>query len=681
MKQFNTCKSLLLATFLGAAGVAQGQVAQTSHPLAFENLIGTTTFRNFYKDYVGVRVQVTAPSVIAGDYDYTTSNDGYSAISATNWGGSVTTPIVDVPVYMGSGGAGSGDDSFGCSTFTASMAGKIAVIWRGPGIAGSGTGCEFSAKANNAQAAGAVAVIIVNQAPGEGPVGMGGGAGFASVTIPVFMVGNLDGIRIAAQYRTLPPGSVKMTITPWGKSLSNDLGFVPGGASMWAYSAIPFYQFNAAPTHNAYKGMDGAFIANYGTNDQTNVKLNTNVTYTPTGGSAASIHTGTLTVTPSSSSTTFAAIDSIYTVFSPEYNLTGITGKGRVDINYLISSDATDDFAADNSYVHTFHLTDSVFSKGRYDFANNRPAVTLYTGGVAPFMWGVPYFVAKGGDAMKDIQFSISTGPGVLTVGNMNFYIFKWVDGAPGATFLDSVIENGELELVGTACHPFNGTTDSSFNFFNAAVTNDTDITDLVSGGGMMKLSDNTWYFVVAEVPGTTSVAIGCDGILNAYSRSYGRAHFNNYVELYNPVFGGDELTLRTDPANAFANWSFSGAPFDVDSVTYNTQYGLVPALAFRVAPYSNVGVHTTATSSANVQVYPNPANDKINVALNLPAVAKEVTFTILNTMGRVVSTDKMNNVQNDTYSYTTSQLPAGNYFIVVNADGKQMHKKFTVIK
>lgn len=70
------------------------------------------------------------------------------------------------------------------------LSGKIAVIRRGE--------CEFGFKGLAAQNEGAVAVIMVNNVPGD-PIAMGPGAQGASVTIPMIMVSNITGEAIIAE--------------------------------------------------------------------------------------------------------------------------------------------------------------------------------------------------------------------------------------------------------------------------------------------------------------------------------------------------------------------------------------------------------------------------------------------------------------------------------------------------
>lgn len=666
MKHFNSIKSLFITAMMGAAAVANGQ---TSHPLSFSTSVGD----NHFKDYVGVRLQAVNPSSVAGDYHYTTSNDG--STSTANWGGFVTTPIVNVEVDMPS------PDSFGCVGATpGSLAGKIAIVWRGP-LSPAGAACEFGHKAKTAQDAGAVACIIVNEYPGEGPVGMAAGSEGALVTIPVFMIGNLDGIKLSAAFHASgpgTPGAVRMTITPWGLNKANDLGFVPGGVSTFHNFAIPAHQLFATGTHNAYKGINGAFVANYGTNDAYGSYLKTSTTFTATGSSTpVSVHSDSIALND-----TFKSVDSIYTYFGSEYVISDLGGTGRFDVNYTIGSDSLDDFAFDNTYTQSFYATDSIYSKGRYDFAADRPIATLWTGATADpnpvLSWGVPYFIANGNSGIKHISFSASSGPGPLPADQIQFFIFKWTDGSGGIGALDSAIEVGELDLKGVALKTFNGTTDSSFEFFNSNMPN----TDTTFGGAgaPVELEANSWYFILAS--SSSRYALGCDGILSAYPRSYGRKHFNNYTELYNPIISGTKDEFRGgDPSTPFLSWAFGGGSFDVDSVFFNSQIGLIPNLSMRVFPYTPNAVANVPNVTGKFNVYPNPASDVVNFEVAMDKPVSKITYTVLDGLGKQVASEARANIQADKYTLSTAKLPAGTYFVVVTADERQVFRKFTIVK
>lgn len=78
-----------------------------------------------------------------------------------------------------------------CSALpTGSLTGEIALISRGA--------CTFSTKIRNAQTAGAVAVLVVNNVAGD-PTAMGSDGTPNQPTVPAYMVGLLDGLALKAK--------------------------------------------------------------------------------------------------------------------------------------------------------------------------------------------------------------------------------------------------------------------------------------------------------------------------------------------------------------------------------------------------------------------------------------------------------------------------------------------------
>jgi hypothetical protein len=125
---------------------------------------------------------ITAPPSVAGSYEINTA-----AFGPPVPGGGLTGQIACL--RDGVVDANAGDLTFlnGCTEATnpAQLAGKIALIDRGA--------CGFTTKVANAQAAGAIGAIIVNNA-GNAPPGLGGND--PSITIPAISVGRRDGNRI-----------------------------------------------------------------------------------------------------------------------------------------------------------------------------------------------------------------------------------------------------------------------------------------------------------------------------------------------------------------------------------------------------------------------------------------------------------------------------------------------------
>ena len=100
-------------------------------------------------------------------------------------------------------------------TNAAQIAGKIALVDRG--------GCTFIAKVEALQAAGAVAVIVVNNVPGS-PIAMGGSGG-EGIVIPSVMISQEDGLIIK---EALLDGAVNATLVGTAMEDLLDSGFDNG---------------------------------------------------------------------------------------------------------------------------------------------------------------------------------------------------------------------------------------------------------------------------------------------------------------------------------------------------------------------------------------------------------------------------------------------------------------------
>ena len=148
---------------------------------------------------------VNSPIVISGTY---------GGAEATFGPGLPTTPLTGDVVLVDDG---SGAPTEGCNALVngAQISGNIAIVDRG--------NCPFVDKVQNAQDAGAIAVIVVNNA-GTAPFGMGGTSG--TINIPSIMISQADGNAIKAQ---LGVGSaVNVTLLNTNPSFNRDGDFDNG---------------------------------------------------------------------------------------------------------------------------------------------------------------------------------------------------------------------------------------------------------------------------------------------------------------------------------------------------------------------------------------------------------------------------------------------------------------------
>ncbi|MCM3877487.1 MAG: hypothetical protein NEA02_13865, partial [Thermoanaerobaculia bacterium] len=131
-----------------------------------------TTYAN---SYMGPRPRlvVTAPAAVADTFAVGTADFG-PPLALQNVSGQVVAGL-------------SGSATDGCSAITSGVAGKIALIDRG--------NCNFTVKVKNAQNAGAIAAIIVDNVAGS-VAGMAGTD--ATITIPSVRITLVDGTAIRA---------------------------------------------------------------------------------------------------------------------------------------------------------------------------------------------------------------------------------------------------------------------------------------------------------------------------------------------------------------------------------------------------------------------------------------------------------------------------------------------------
>lgn len=637
MKKFNLLNFSLACALMAAPNIG---VAQD-----MDNFDG-----NWYINYVGNgRVVVTSPSSIAKSLTYTIANDGDGT---GDWGAvlpTTTGQVVKASPYEACSGVAAG-----------SLTGKIALILRG--------NCEFGVKAKNAQDAGAVMAIIVNQQDG-GPVGMGAGAVGSTVTIPVLMISKTDGAMLSSVLDA--SGTVNMSFSKWESGHTNDLAILDRGIALGHSWAMPYHQMTNASNVDAYKMVDGAVIANFGTSTATNVRVESKLTWTPDGGGATVVKTHTMPVG------TFAPGDSVKSPFFDEtYSLPNATGAGRFDLEYYVASDNQDDFTGDDTMRASFYVTNNLLSKGRYNDAASKPFANSYIRyGTNDFMHGPLFYVANGGYKFEKLQTSISNGlPDDNSLsGSMTAFIWKWVDGTNGQP-ADGKMQSGEATIVGTAFKEFTDpAVDTSQAMFTMNIANPDNNNPVVA-------ESNTWYWVALSVPAGYFMA--SDGETNYQPRAWARRKSTAaYLEPWAITFGGNDGTFLDDQSTQAGMFPSEGATINVDSVRFAEQRdGHVGALPVYMSVFP-VSVQNVTNNATDINLYPNPATDVLNVSLNLQDEAKSVTYIVMDASGRRVSEVNRKNIKNDTYQIATADLSAGNYFLVIGVDDKANMRQFTIVK
>lgn len=236
----------------GGDGVWKSTDAGNTWTKVLGGISGTTTFQS------AAYVTVNSPAGVAGNYPAFPT-------SPTNFGVAITVPITADVVLVNDGTAGNNAttgyplSTEGCNPLTpGSLTGKIALIRRGT--------CSFVIKVKEAQLAGAIAVIMMNNAPGT-PIPMGGTD--ATITIPSTMISQTDGDILVAATGT---GTVNATLSPStagaitgnlvpGIQYVNDIAIRNNGGVSEIFvangDAYSYGAYMGTSTYGVYKSVNG----------------------------------------------------------------------------------------------------------------------------------------------------------------------------------------------------------------------------------------------------------------------------------------------------------------------------------------------------------------------------------------------------------------------------------------
>ncbi len=211
----------------------------TFNTLGCGNCIDLPYCESFATGSNQIALTVTTPSNIANNYVFQ---------APTTWGANLQNTYAAGELVIVDDGTTNGQ--LGCSALVnaAQVNGKIAVVYRGD--------CQFGTKALNAQNAGAIGVIVINNV--SGTIDMAGGNFGSQINIPVAMISNDNGATIANSINA-----------------GNNVFAILGTKAQWLQSATI-----------------GAFVSNSGNNNGYGNFLNSsNIELNPSGNF-------TLTLTP-----------------------------------------------------------------------------------------------------------------------------------------------------------------------------------------------------------------------------------------------------------------------------------------------------------------------------------------------------------------------------------------------
>ena len=543
--------------------------------------------------------------------------------SAAAFGADITTGVWTADaVFVDDGSA---NPTEGCNALIngADVAGKIALIDRGS--------CQFGVKCLNAEDAGAIAVIVFNHTPGAGTLTMAPGDVGDQVTIPCVMLSYEDGQTIRMAIDNGETVNISIGAIKFNNDIATD--------NRTGVFRPPFGTIPANQVENGYLVPVGASVTNNGLNVASNVTVSATIT-----------KDGNMVYNESASEATLDP-DSSVVILLPDYDAGG-ENPGEFIMQYEVASDSADELAVDNSATTAFYLSENVISKAGWDAANNRPArtsaFTISGGGNIEFLAGFTVNNAEG-MVLDSIQFYVAVGTGLTLAdvqGSVGAFLYEWTD-----LNSDGGVTTDELSLVAI----------TDVTFPDPAATGDWVKVPVLDFNtfeeGLAVSGDGATYFVGVRYEGADLVFFGFD---------------ENFDQtLYSSFFAQSDLEL---PYIGVTGW-VNNIP-DVDNGFIFT--GFFGSSATAVIINSPTAAEDVDIIS-NLTMFPNPTSSLLSVEVELPELTSTLEYKIRSAGGQLVRHQVRSNVSYDKAAFDVSDLPAGQYFLILKTDHGSAARAFTV--
>lgn len=510
-------------------------------------------------------------------------------------------------------------DSTACvaATNASFIAGKIAVVYRAD--------CEFGTKVMNAEAAGAIACVIINNIPGA-PVAMGAGVNGPNVGIPVAMISDVDGATLVAEMQL---GKVVVFIGNKQGFFANDLGLKVSTILRPIYSSIP----SAIATDGTEYQVDlGGKVFNFGSSDQTNVKLQAIIKL---NGAEVYNEVSAPTNIVSADSASFTLPNFAPTTWA----------EGYYTLDYMALSDATDDYDFDDILESDFVISPSKLAYAKFDETTMTPSGLsglrpIGSGGAA-----IPHYSScitfKDANASRlapnSISFSASKAAGAIDpslIGEQVLVqVYEWNDNFVDINdggFSNPIASYSEIMLA-----DYEYTTDAASEIVTATFNNN----DIVA------LEDNQRYLFCVNTF-NEFLYFGHDGA---------RDYTNNREYYLQPLF-----PIEGGPG------SFNPNGFGPETV---------PGVTVGFIDASTVSLKQEK-SAIKMNAYPSPASDVLNVDFKTNEVNK---VELVNMMGQTVVSQNVTNTSQKA-ALNVASVQNGVYIVKVYLTNNMTHTMQVVI-
>jgi hypothetical protein len=363
------------------------------------------------------------------------------------------------------------------------------------------------------------------------------------------------------------------------------------------------------------------------------------------------------------------------------------TDGGDYRVSYWVSQTNTDGRTDNDTTGHTFTVTTQTNGAGYISNAPNNaagtgvgssraifPLTTATAGGpLESFEYGSVYYFPKG-----------ATDTVVLDSMSFRYYLPNGFSGDADQILFSKIYEVdasvdgtvddfADLTEVGLATIPLNGlgtpTGTARGDYANVTVTG---YIEAGSGDPFGAFKDTSFYFITVLInPAATLGVAQFEGDDVPWFSAEDRINYylNAALTTADTIMNPSPVSIkRAGATSADLNWQGFGMDIVPSIGLYVTNRSLLPVSVTTV----------NTTEGAELNVYPNPASDVLNVEFSLEE-ASDVTYIVTDVTGRVVNLVQSNNVTNDLRTLDISRLSAGVYMITAKTEKGTSTQRFTV--
>jgi len=324
---------------------------------------------------------------------------------------------------------------------------------------------------------------------------------------------------------------------------------------------------------------------------------------------------------------------------------------------YTVDADSMDANVSDNQITFGFEVTDFVFGKdsGLANATGGAPNPDAWDLN-EPYSWayGNHYYVPNG-DGMYATQASFALAnandPGIPGK-QINIRLYKWISDTSNPEFMDP----DEREWIGSAIYTIGGNESPS---------------DLITvpiytpiNNNAIELEDGAAYVLMLEYAATDQNIIA---FMITQDTDYAPAIYRS-LELGTPRYAG--MIGIGEP--------LSSEPYS----TFGFGRDIVPVAQLHISENPFTSTFDDALDPDNkVLVYPNPADDFIQVDIDLVELHKTIDIEIMDPTGKVITTKTYNDFQKGQLQLNVKALAAGSYFLNVRSEKGQRTVGVNVVK